>query len=170
MWPPKRSMDERPVVSNTTPLITLVGVGQLALLPALYRRIWIPQAVADEYHAGAGPDHPQLATLPWLEIRPTTIEPALRNLLDLGEAAAVSLATAAVARLVILDETRGRRVAQQRQLALVGSLGVLLRAKQHGLIGTIAPIIDAMVAQGRFLAPALRKQVLQAAGEPTNRE
>ena len=42
----------RPVISNPSPLITLTGVGLLELLPALYREIWIPQAVYSEYQVG----------------------------------------------------------------------------------------------------------------------
>lgn len=39
-----------PVVSNTTPLITLAGIGLLELLPQLYQTVWIPEAVYVEYH------------------------------------------------------------------------------------------------------------------------
>jgi predicted nucleic acid-binding protein len=41
-----------PVVSNTTPLITLVGIGLLDLLPTLYHTIHIPEAVFTEYQVG----------------------------------------------------------------------------------------------------------------------
>ncbi len=41
-----------PVISNTTPLITLAELGLLDLLRALYGLLWIPQAVFDEYQAG----------------------------------------------------------------------------------------------------------------------
>lgn len=50
-------------------------------------------------------------------------------------------------------------------LPMVGTLGVLLRAKQASLINVVAPIIGAMVAQGRYISPALQAQVLREAGE-----
>jgi uncharacterized protein len=56
-------------------------------------------------------------------------------------------------------------MALQRGLPVVGTLGVLLAAKQTGLLPAIQPIIDAMLAQGRRISPALRAQVLSAAGE-----
>ena len=57
-----------PVVSNTTPLIKLVGVGLLDLLPTLYQEIHVPEAVFAEYQTGHNqqPDSPDLAKLSWL--------------------------------------------------------------------------------------------------------
>ncbi len=158
-------MLERPVVSNTTPLISLAGVGMLDLLPQLYGQIWIAEAVRNEYQAGRMPHEPDLDTLPWLMVRSVAVEPALVALLDMGEAATITLAMAEQARVVVLDEVRGRRVAQRRGLVTIGTLGVLLRAKQLGLLGALAPVIDSLLNQGRYISPALRDQVLREAGE-----
>jgi uncharacterized protein len=46
------AVSQGPVVSNTTPLINLVGVGLLDLLPGLYGTVLIPDAVQGEYDAG----------------------------------------------------------------------------------------------------------------------
>lgn len=159
-------MGDGPVVSNTTPLISLLGIGQLDLLPQLYGSIRIPKAVLYEYSAGAGPEHPVLEAVPWIVVHDVVVEPELRQALDDGEAEAITLAIELRARAVILDELRGRRVAQQRGLPLIGSLGVLLRAKNMSLMPAIAPLIDAMIAQGRRISPALRARALAAAGEP----
>ena len=158
-------MPESPVVSNTTPLISLVGIGQLDLLHQLYGAIWIPTAVLAEYQAGAQPSHPNLAAIPWIVVHTVVVEPTLAAMLDPGEAEAIALARAVQARVVILDELRGRRVAQQAGLPLIGSLGVLLRAKQVGLITTVAPLIHAMIGQGRRISPALQARIMAAAGE-----
>jgi uncharacterized protein len=48
-------------VTNTTPLITLAGVGLLDLLPLLYGKVWAPRIVLDEYQAKAPPTEPDLA-------------------------------------------------------------------------------------------------------------
>ncbi len=53
-------MAEAPLVTNTTPLIKLVGVGLLDLLPQLYGQVLVPDQVAAEYRAGAQPTDPQL--------------------------------------------------------------------------------------------------------------
>jgi uncharacterized protein len=158
-------MGDGPVVSNTTPLISLVGIGQLELLYLLYGEIWIPDIVLAEYRAGAGTTDPQLEKLPWLKVHPIVIDPMLHSLLDAGDAAALTLAIAVQARVVILDEAHARHVAQQRGLPLIGSIGVLLRAKQRGLIPVVTPLIDQMIAHGQYISPSLRDQVIHAAGE-----
>src|SRR5579859_1044100 len=60
------SLYPHPVISNTTPLISLVGVGLHDLLPAIYGEVWIPEAVYIEYQTGRvrHPGSPNLDTLP----------------------------------------------------------------------------------------------------------
>jgi uncharacterized protein len=156
-----------PVVSNTTPLITLVGIGLLDLLPALYQEIQIPTAVFTEYQAGRShvPSSPDLATLSWLTVHTVTPDPAVPTTLDSGEAEAIALARAHHARLILLDERTGRIVALRLGLPVAGSLAVLLQAKQQGLIPLVAPLLDQMVQQGRRISPQLRALVLTRAGE-----
>lgn len=156
---------DRPVVSDTTPLIKLTGVGLLGLLPRLYGEVWIPEAVRDEYRAGARAADPQLERLPWLRVEPVVPDPELAAVLGAGEAAAITLASARGARAVLLDERVGRRIARERRLPVVGTLSVLLRAKREGLIPAIGPVVDEMIAQGRRIGTTLRARVLHEAGE-----
>ncbi|HET7768871.1 MAG TPA: DUF3368 domain-containing protein [Chloroflexota bacterium] len=158
-------MAERPVVSDTTPLIKLAGVGLLDLLPQLYGEVEIPEAVRDEYRAGARPADPRLEALSWLRVRAVVPEPELAAILGLGEAAAITLASGRDARVVLLDERVGRRLARGRELPVVGTLAVLVRAKRQGLIPAVGLVVDKMVDQGRRIGGALRTQVLREAGE-----
>ncbi len=158
-------MASGPVVSDTTPFISLVGVGLLDLLPQVYGEIWIPEQVHAEYQAGAESHDPDLAAEAWIHIVPVTIDPSLLDQLNVGEAAAITLGIAAGVRAVLLDEQDGRRVARERGLVVVGSLGVLVRAKAFGILPAIKPSVDEMIVQGRYISPALRAQVLRAAGE-----
>lgn len=66
---------------------------------------------------------------------------------------------------MLLDERDGRRIAREHRLIVVGSLGVLLRAKALGILSMIKPSVDEMIAQGRYISPALRAQILQAASD-----
>jgi uncharacterized protein len=155
-----------PVVSNTTPLINLVGVGLLDLLPALYGGVLIPEAVRDEYVAGKHAADPELDQLLWLSIVPAVpLDPALPARLGPGEAAALSLALAQNARAVLLDEAYGRRIARQQGLPVVGTLSVLLAAKQASLLPALRPVLAEMIRQGRRISARLEAAVLRAAGE-----
>jgi uncharacterized protein len=156
----------RPVVSNTTPLINLIGIGQADLLPSLYGEVTIPSEVRDEYTAGKAPANPNLEAFSWLQIVPgVRVSAALPVQLGSEEAAALSLAQTLNARAVLLDEAFGRRLARQMGLPIVGTLGILLAAKQVGLLTAVKPMMDAMIQQGRRISPKLRATVLRAAGE-----
>lgn len=159
-----------PVVSNTTPttpLISLVDVGLLDLLRAIYGEIWIPEVVYMEYqtgrvtHAGS----PDLSTFAWIVVHPTTPHPDLPTNLDAGEAAALALALRSSAQLVLLDEQCARREAARLGLPLAGSLTVLLEAKWRGMLPLVGPVLDEMIAQGRRISASLRAHVIMLASE-----
>ncbi len=109
----------------------------------------------DEYRAKKPPTEPDLAQASWLTVvDAVSIDPTL-PLLDVGEAAALSLA-----------QTIGaRRIAARRGLQVAGTLAVLLRAKQQGLIAAIRPSITQMQSQGRRFHPDLIAHLLEDVGE-----
>lgn len=153
------------VVSNTTPLINLAGVGLLEILPSLYGSVTVAEIVVAEYEAKARTDDPRLRGVAWLTSVAVPVPDDLAALLDAGEAATIALAQQLQPRLVLLDERRGRRVARERGLPIIGTGAVLVEAKRQGLIPAVAPVLDAMVAQGRYISERLRLTLLEAAGE-----
>ncbi|MDP1956927.1 MAG: DUF3368 domain-containing protein, partial [Rhodocyclaceae bacterium] len=85
--------------------------------------------------------------------------------LDAGETAAIALAIELRAP-VLMDERLGRAVARHHQVPVIGSAGVLLRAKQLGRIDAVRPILDAWRQDiGYFMSDALRAEVLQTMGD-----
>ena len=159
------------VVSNTSPLTNLAAVGQLDLLPQLYQRVIIPTAVHRELAAlsTGQPGFVEVGRLTWIESRAVkdhALVQALRLELDEGEAEAIALALEVSADLLLLDERLGRAVATRFGLRFIGLLGVLIEAKQQGLIPTVKPILDDLIVQAGFwVSQALYARVLQAAGE-----
>jgi hypothetical protein len=85
--------------------------------------------------------------------------------LDRGEAEVLALAQELHASLLILDERLARRHARRLGLSLTGTLGVLLRAKEHQLVSAIGPVIEAMRRWGIRLGEPLVQEVLKLAGE-----
>jgi predicted nucleic acid-binding protein len=112
------------VVADTTPLRYLVVIERQHLLPALYGRVLIPPAVADELNHENAPAvvRAWLAAQPsWLEIRRPihALEPAVD--LDNGEQEAIALAEEVAADLLLIDEWDGRMEAERRHLRVVGT-------------------------------------------------
>lgn len=159
------------VVSNTSPITNLAAVGQLDLLQQLYTSIIIPQAVYDEM---AGLDYTvpgtiQVQTLSWIQTQQVvdrTLVTELQTELDEGESEAIALAVELIADRLLIDDYAGRIVASRLGLNITGLLGVLLVAKRRGLILSVKPVIDDLIAQAGFrISQKLYANVLQSAGE-----
>ncbi|MFN0019622.1 MAG: DUF3368 domain-containing protein [Pirellulaceae bacterium] len=158
------------IVSDTSPIRTLCHLGRIDWLQTLFAEVFIPPAVVSEL------EHPASRLLPilssafsHLKIRapnsPDRVDELLRSL-DRGEAEAIALAEEIHADLILMDELDGRETAERLGLAVTGTLGILLRAKQQGLCPEIRPLMDRLQLElNFFVAPALRTLVLHAAGE-----
>jgi predicted nucleic acid-binding protein len=139
----------------------------LHILGTLYGQVIVPDVVRDEYEAGRQAGEPALEDQDWITFAPSEIDPDLADALDPGEAAAISIALKTRVDAVLLDERLGRRVATQFGLPVVGTLAILLRAKQAGLLVGVRPVLDEMVGRGMRVGPDLRTRVLREAGEET---
>ena len=146
-------MPDRFVVCNTSPLLYLHQVNQLDLFPRLYGKVSIPEAVRVELQAGEelGISIPHVDALPWLHVEaaPQRVAWAIVPDLGAGEAEAISLALSALPSLVILDDALGRRIARLNGLTCIGTLGILLKAKQSGALPLVAPVLRRSLSSSR---------------------
>lgn len=124
-------------VSDTSPLNYLILIELQDILPKLFDRILIPEAVHRELQSPAAPEPIKrfVASAPsWLEVRVAPeIDPALGHL-DSGEQEAIALAVALGAESVLLDERKGRQAARAMGLAVAGTLALIQRAAQGKLL------------------------------------
>lgn len=160
---------EGAVVADSTPIIALAGVGQLALLQRLFGEVLVPPAVSDELTRGdrRPGGREDLAAAPWVkaaELRDANHADVFSDL-DRGEAEVIALAREIDARLVIIDDRLGRRHAARLGLALTGTFGVLIAAKKKGYLEEVAPLVDLLAENSIYSSPALRALVLERAGE-----
>jgi predicted nucleic acid-binding protein len=124
------------VVADTTPLRYLVAIDREHLLPALYGRVLIPPAVAEELNHESTPKvvRDWLASRPsWLEIRRPVHSLAPEVDLDRGEREAIALAEEVSADLLLVDDWDARQEAERRHLRAVGTLRVLADGAGRGL-------------------------------------
>jgi predicted nucleic acid-binding protein len=147
----------RKLVTNTTPLITLaVACGSLDVLKHLYDEVIVTKEVAAEITDG-GLQRPGVAEFwaaqTWLNplLVPCAIAPYLLNTLDRGEASVIQTALDQQIPLVAIDELVGRRVARLAGLQITGSIGILLKARQLGLTGSIEGSLARLRAHGIWL-------------------
>lgn len=158
------------VVSNTGPLIALAKVDHLHLLEQLLGQVHIPPAVYRELLAKSGPELAcldealtrfiELTQVPRMapEVKIATLR------LDLGEQQAIALAYEFKALLVI-DDHLGRTAARRLGLTITGLGGVLIRAKERGLVPAVRPLLDEIRQRGYWLSDELLDVVARLARE-----
>ena len=126
------------VVADTSPLNYLVLIGEIELLPALYLKVLIPQEVHRELQQPGTPPTVRAwaSSLPtWCEVRSITSVPdAALEELDPGERDPIQLALDSGIDTLLIDESEGRREALRRHLLVTGTVAVLEKAAQRGMI------------------------------------
>lgn len=156
------------VVSNTTPIISLLKIGKLKIFKDLYGEILIPQEVFNEIEAGKDKEfYADLSKIDWIKIDKIANEKALSYFLDLdkGEAEAIVLATEKEADLIILDESLGRFHAKHAGLKVTGTIGILLKAKQLGYINELKSLLFELRTKNIWLSDSLIENALKLANE-----
>jgi len=159
------------VVGDTSIFLNLCCVRQEGLLPALFDHVFAPPEVREEFSRACLrlTRFANLSFPPWVTVQPTRQSFSARApwaRLDAGESAALELALEIPADAVLMDEADGRATAARLGIITVGALGILIRAKETGLLAAVAPVLDAMQREARFfLAPADRQKALVLAGE-----
>ena len=95
-----------------------------------------------------------------------SIPPNLANELDLGEASVIQAAVQQGVGTVAIDEKAGRRIARLYGLRVTGSLGILVKAKQQGLIQDLAQCLMKMKSEGIWISDELACQAMRTADKP----
>lgn len=162
------------IVTNIGPLIALAKVDQLALLPQLFGDVYTPLAVQRELLAKRGLEVDRLIvaldefitveTAPELrpEVRIVTSD------LDVGEREAIALAYES-RKILLIDERLGRMAARRLNLSVTGTVGVLITAKQAGLVPSVTPLLEEMRQQGYWLSNKLIEIASRLSGEADSR-
>ena len=157
------------IVTDTGPLIAFPRIRGLSLLQQVVRELVIPEAVYNEL-VGTGRDRPgaqEVEHSMWIQRRAVTDLATLALLpayLHRGEREALVLARELRVRLLI-DEQRGRKVAVEWGVEVLGSLGVLAEAKRSGFVERVKPLVDALLAAQYWIEEDLVQPFLQELGE-----
>lgn len=150
------------VVADATPIHYLVLIGEIELLEKLYKRIAIPPSVRLELLQALTPSPVRqwLENVPnWLEvISPRHSPDAALSALDDGERDAIVLAEGIGANLLVIDELKGRRIAEFRGLAVIGTLGVLRDASSLELTN-LSSALDRLSQTSFHLSPRLLERI-----------
>jgi predicted nucleic acid-binding protein len=129
----------------------------------------VPDAVLTEL-GGLGPNDPAALAVgqsSWLQVVPSPPIPASVQAwtLDAGESAVLAVALEQPDSQAILDDLAARRCARALNVPLQGTLGLILVARQLGIIPAVRPVLDTLRQSGMYVSDRLARQVLDQAGE-----
>ena len=151
-------------VADTTPINYLVLIGAVDVLARLYERVLIPESVHGELLHARTPAQVR----EWIQQRPSWLiverptrppDPSLSRL-SAGERDAILLTEEFACDQLIIDELLGRKVAEQRGIAVVGTVGVLREAAEAGLLD-LREVFEQLKQTSFHISPAILAELLK---------
>jgi predicted nucleic acid-binding protein len=155
-------------VFDASPLIVLGKADLLSTISPLAETWVIPENVVKEVSRKTDVNSllNKLSENSRVECQTVAIEPLVANWnLGDGESEVITLAVENSKYGVILDDLSARKCAKILNLPLIGSLGLVVKAKKEGLLEFAKPAFEKLVMSGLYLDMDLIKQVLISIGE-----
>ncbi len=156
------------VISDSSPLIALSKIGRLELLSRLYQTVFVsPQVYAEVVSRGFGlAGSTEVANASWIVLKPVHDVSGISTLqkefgLGMGEASTILLGKELKANLLLIDEIKARKVAQQVRLTVLGCVGVLEDAFGRRLFADLREAYRQLLASGAYIDPRILENSLR---------
>ena len=147
------------IIADTSCFIILSKIDELELLQNIYVQIVTTSDIAIEF-GEVLPD--------WVIIKNVSnknYQDILELQLDKGESSAIALALEIENCTIILDDYKARKVAQKLNISITGTIGVIVKAKQLGIIKSVQPILEKIRNSNFRLSKELENQALSLSNE-----
>ncbi len=155
------------LIADSSALIALAACNGLGFLPILFAHVYVPRSVFEEICNHEKPFATVLRH--FLETRILDIDASfpifMGGSLGKGEQEAMALYKQQNADALLIDDRHARGIAKANDITIIGSIGVLLLAKEHRLLGAIMPSLQAIGAAGIFISPSLVQEARRLSGE-----
>lgn len=149
------------VVADTGVLISLGLIRQLYLIEKIFDRLYIANGVWQELN---NYDNPDFDSTQFDHLAENVISINSKNylsvIMDYGESESLILYEELKADFFLVDDARARAIAESLNVNCVGTLGLLLKAKEKGLVNELRPIFLTLLANRRFYSKKLLNEIL----------
>jgi hypothetical protein len=156
------------IIADTSPLISLAILDKLDMLQHIFSEIYLPEAVFTELTIQNKPYAQKLTAFTRdkiIAVKNRALVQTFHEYVDLGESEAIALALEMQIETILIDDAKGRKFARQHGLRPIGTIGILLQAKQEGMVNVIKPELDILVANRIRIGSKLYQHALILAGE-----
>jgi len=147
------------VIADTSCFILLTKIEETELLRRVYSSVYTTPEIAAEFRN----------ELPgWIkiqEVKNKSMQSSLQAELDPGEASAIALTFELPDAIVVLDDWGARKVAARLKIAFTGTFGIIVKAKQQGIIPSVQPLLEKIKQTNFRISEQVLQQVLREAGE-----
>jgi predicted nucleic acid-binding protein len=143
------------VIADTSCFILLDKISELDLLRTVFGEITTTTVIADEF----GKPLPE-----WVKVRKVAnyqYQQSFENELDAGESSAFALAVEFNKVLLILDDAKARKL----HYTYTGTLGILLKGKEIGVLPVIRPVLDKIQKTNFRFSNKVFSEILKEANE-----
>ena len=148
------------VVSDTTPLISLLKIKRIGLLEKLFGEVVIPQAVFTELTVDIRFDEEAevIKNEKFISVKEVSNMASVNILkratcLDQGESEAIVLSDEIQADILLMDEAKGRKISDQMGIHIMGTIGILMVAYEDDILTAdeVKNCIDGLQNAGRHI-------------------
>lgn len=153
------------LIADSSALIALAVVDKLEVLETLFGEVYVPRAVYNEISHRSKSKSEKLANYCHNKVLDIVSEVNLNITLGTGESEAIILYKEKNADFLLCDDKKAKRFARNFGVNVIGSLGILLKAKEANLIGELAPLIERLKVSQVFIDNATCELVLRIAKE-----
>jgi len=154
-----KTTDSTVVITDTSCLIILEKIALLPVLHQLFSVVLTTPEIAAEY----GSPLPEWIII--ISVKDKSLQKKLTSMVDKGEASAIALAHEIENKYLITDDLEARKLSVRLGLSIIGTLGILLRAKQGGYIGAVKPFMELIKQTDFRVSDDLYQTVLRKADE-----
>lgn len=154
------------VIADTGVIISLVHVQQIDLIEKIFGKVYISQGVWEELSNYINPAF-NASKIEFLESQIVILQKKnyLLSLMDLGESESVILYEELDADYLLIDDKKARQIAESFDVNCIGTIGVLIKAKEKGFILNLKPLFEILLKHGRYFSINFLNQVLKNQNE-----
>jgi len=159
------------IVSDATPIISLIKIEMLGILGRFYNEILLPKAVFDEVccNPAFSDEADIIRKCSFIRVETVSNKQSVKILraagLDLGESEAIVLADSLPDSLLLMDERKGRQIAVSMGIKIIGTLGILVQAKRLGMVAEVKPLMDTLLNANIRISESLYRSILEQIDE-----
>lgn len=154
------------VIADTGALISLIHLDKIDLIEKVFGDFFIAKAVWEELNDYDNPDFDRTVLLKLeSKIKQINSRNHLLMVMDYGESESVILYEELHADYLLIDDNKARVVAESLNVNCIGTLGLLIKAKQKGLIKELKPLFEKLIVAGRYFSKNLLNDLLNKVNE-----